>query len=79
MCGRARRRSVGARESDEVAVVSEIATPKEAEEPLLMPPTALIGFSQEGRKAQQPPIPVALEESMVRMIPFSFGENAMKR
>ena len=79
MCGRARRRSVGARGSDEVAVVSEIATPKEAEEPLLMPPTALIGFSQEGRTAQQPPIPVALEESMVRMIPFSFGENAMER
>ncbi|KAK8796534.1 hypothetical protein WA588_000665 [Blastocystis sp. NMH] len=57
---------------EEKSVVSEIATPKEAEEPLLMPPTALIGFSQEGRKAQQPPIPVALEESMVRMIPFSF-------
>ncbi len=47
MCGRARRRSVGARGSDEVAVVSEIATPKEAEEPLLMPPTALIGFCRE--------------------------------
>lgn len=77
VCERARRRNVEERGSDEVAVVSEISTPKEVEEPLLTAPMALIVFSREGRKAQQPPIPVSLEESMIRMLPFSFGGNVM--
>lgn len=77
VCEWVRRRSVGKRGVDEVAVASEISTPKETEEPLLMAPMALIVFSREGRKAQQPPIPVSLEESMIRMIPSSFGENAV--
>ena len=77
MCERTRRRSVGERGCDEVAVVSEISTPKEAEEPLLTAPMALIVFSREGRKAQQPPIPVSLEESMIRMLPSSFGGSAV--